>query len=294
VRAQRGLDDPTFATQSALVLIPVSVTDRHHRPLLGLAQDAFTIDEDQQPQTIAFFGHEDSAVTVGLVIDNSGSMAPKRALVAEASRAFAHASNPDDELFLVNFNEQVDLALPEGQAFTSDVAQMDAALNQLRARGLTRLYDGIDVALDHLARGTKPQRALVVLSDGGDNASTTTLEALRAKALASSAVIYTVGLFSEDDSDGNAVVLKDLARISGGDAFLVQRLLDVRPALTTIAQQIRHTYTLGYVPTNIITNGGFRTLRVRVHSARGKRTIVRTRLGYDAGLEQFTSTLSHK
>jgi len=287
VQAQRDRREPTFSTQSALVLIPVSVTDRDHRPLLDLSPDAFTVYEDRQPQTISFFSHEDAAVTVGLVIDNSGSMATKRALVAEASRVFAHASRPDDELFLVNFNEHIRLGLPPGVAFTSDVAQLDDALKRLGATGLTRLYDGVDAALDHLAQGTRAQRALVVLSDGSDNASATSFEALRAKARASNAVIYAVGLFRDDDPDGNPRVLQDLARITGGEVYLVRRLPDVIPVLASIAEEIRHAYTIGYVPTNALANGGFRALRVEVRPVTGKRPIVRARPGYEARSEEF-------
>src|SRR5580692_7179396 len=154
-----------------LVIFNVTVTDARGRSVQGLSRDNFRIVEAGQEQSIQFVRPEDIPATVGLVIDNSGSMRRKRSDVIDASLAFAQSSNPQDEIFIVNFNERVSMGLPEGQPFTSDIDQLRAALGNTRAEGKTALYDAVAAALKHLEAGTHQRKALVVLSDGGDNAS---------------------------------------------------------------------------------------------------------------------------
>src|SRR2546426_121305 len=173
-----------------LVIFNVTVTDAKGRSVKGLSRDDFRIIEAGQEQSIQFVRPEDIPATVGLVIDNSGSMRRRRSDVINAALAFAEASNPQDEIFIVNFNERVSMGLPGALPFTSDMDQLRAALANTRAEGKTALYDGVAAALNHLEAGTHQRKALVVLSDGGDNASGLTENGVRALAGQSNATIY--------------------------------------------------------------------------------------------------------
>src|SRR5215467_10591538 len=173
--AQKGSDvlpgNYNVAVNVDLVIFNVSVTDAKGRLVKDLSKDNFRIVEDVQPQEIQFVHPEDIPATVGLLIDNSGSMRRKRADVIGAALAFAASSNPQDEIFIVNFNERVFMGLPPAVPFTSDLAQLRTALGNSRAQGKTALYDAVTAGLQHLAMGTHQRKALVVISDGGDNAS---------------------------------------------------------------------------------------------------------------------------
>src|SRR2546426_561829 len=165
-----------------LVIFNVTVTDAKGRSVKGLAKDDFRIIEAGQEQSIQFVRPEDTPATVGLVIDNSGSMRRKRSDVIDAALAFAESSNPQDEIFIVNFNERISIGLPDGMPFTSDLNQLRAALANTRSEGKTALYDAVAAALKHLEEGTRQRKALVVISDGGDNASGATEGSVRASA----------------------------------------------------------------------------------------------------------------
>jgi len=273
---------PTFTSHSDLVVLRIGVFDRRRGPVSGLTKDDFIVYEDGRPQPISFFSHEDLPVTVGLVIDNSGSMGPKRDRVVTAALAFVRSSRPDDEVFIVNFNEKVWDPLPADAPFTSNLTVLRSTLIRIGARGKTALFDGISHALDYLERGHHDQKVLVVLSDGGDNASLTTFDQLKAKATKSNAIIYAVGLFEKNDPDANPRVLKRLAGISGGDAFIPDSLQDVVSILERIATEIRTAYIVGYVPTNTSSDRLFRRLRVSVQR-HGGNIHVRHREGYVPG-----------
>jgi VWFA-related protein len=161
----------TFKAQSDLVVLQVAVHDRHSAAVPSLPREAFLVYEDAAPQDIRFFLNEDRSVAVGLVVDNSISMSPKRREVIAAAEAFARSSNPDDKLFTVNFNERVWFGLPEGVPFTSDLSVLHDALQRISARGRTAMYDGLAAALDHVNTSELDQKVLIVVSDGGDNES---------------------------------------------------------------------------------------------------------------------------
>src|SRR3954466_12583359 len=161
---------PAFKSTSELTVLHVSVVDGHAGFVSGLPRDSFAVYEDGRPQPIAFFENEDTPVTVGLVIDSSGSMMPRRKGVIAASMAFAESSHPDDEMFTIAFNERVWRGLPDGQAFTSDHQQLHEALDRSGALGKTALFDAIAEGLTQLDEGTKTRKVLIVISDGGDNA----------------------------------------------------------------------------------------------------------------------------
>ena len=184
------------------------------------AQQDFEVYENGVPQRIRLFKNEDVPVTVGLVVDHSTTMRPKLAEVSAAARTFVRSSNREDEMFVVNFNEIVSLGLPSTIRFTDSTAELEHAIAAAPAGGQTALYDAIAKALEELQAGSRDKKVLIVVSDGGDNASTRSLDQVMKLAGQSSAVIYTIGIFDEDDPDRNPGVLKRLAQATGGEAFL--------------------------------------------------------------------------
>ena len=264
------------------VVLRATVTNHQNVLISGLERGDFQVVEDGVAQKINHFSHEDIPVTVGLVMDNSGSMGPKRSAVVAAALAFARASNPEDETFVVNFNDTVSLALPVGTRFTSKVAELETALGKVRAVGQTALYDAIDAALDHLAKGTRDKKVLIIISDGGDNASKNKLDAILAKAKRSEAILYSIGIFDEGDGDRNPGVLKRFAEATGGEMYLPATAQESVPICERIAKDIRSQYTIAYTPTNPGTDGGYRVVRVGASSKGRGRLVVRTRAGYFA------------
>ena len=268
----------------ALVVLPATVTDRQGGFVSNLGEQDFEVYENGVKQHIRLFRNEDIPVTVGMVVDQSTSMRPKLAEVSAAAQTFVRSSNPEDEMFVVNFNEHVSLGLPGAVRFTNDTVQLARAIVTRPAGGQTALYDAIAKALEELQAGSRDKKVLVVVSDGGDNASARSLAQVMKLAGQSSAVIYTIGVFDEDDQDRNPGVLKRLARATGGEAFFPGQLSEVAPICDRIARDIRHQYTIGYVPSNLTRNAGYRTIRV-VARAKGRELSVRTRTGYVAGGE---------
>ncbi|MGO4879671.1 MAG: VWA domain-containing protein [Bryobacteraceae bacterium] len=284
--APAGQDAGSFriSVDVALVVLPATVTDRQGGFVSNLREQDFQVYEDGRPQPIRLFRNEDVPVTVGLVVDQSASMRPKLADVSAAARSFVASSNRDDEMFVVNFNEKVSLGLPSAIRFTNNTVLLENAITTRPAGGQTALYDAIAKGLEELQAGSRDKKVLIVVSDGGDNASTRRLAQVMRLAEQSSAVIYTIGVFDEDDPDRNPGVLKRLAQATGGEAFLPNQLSEVRPICERIARDIRHQYTIGYVPTNPASNGAYRAIRV-IARVKGHELSVRTRTGYIAGGE---------
>jgi VWFA-related protein len=279
---RRAQDPPVFTAQSEVVVLHVTVKDGDGGYVTGLPQEAFSAFEDGRPQSIQFFSPEDSPVTVGIVIDGSASMWGLRDLVIAAVTAFARSSHPQDEMFAIAFNESSSSLLPAAAPFTSDVGVLHAALSLgIRARGRTALYDAISVALDYVERGSRERKVLVLVSDGGDNASRATLEETQTKALASNAAIYSVGLVDAAGGEANPKVLKELAKTTGGEAFMPRRREQVVATLERIARDIRNSYTIGYVPAAVSSaRSSYRRIRVAARSPRHKRLVVRARSAY--------------
>jgi VWFA-related protein len=264
-----------------MVILRATAQDHKNVPVSGLKQDDFQVYEDGVLQPIKHFSHEDVPVTVGLVVDNSGSMKPKRHDVVAAALAFARSSNPQDQMFVVNFNEKVSLGLPANTAFTDQTFQLQSAL-RVEPDGQTALYDAVALALEHLQKGSRDKKVLIVVSDGGDNASKHKLPEIMAMAAQSNAIIYTIGIFDEQDEDKNPGVLKRLAKQTGGEAFLPASLNDVAPICERIAHDIRNQYTIAYVPTNRKRDGTYRAIQVKASAPGSGRLSVRTRTGYFA------------
>lgn len=273
---------PTFTSQAELVVLHVTVKDRRGAYVTDLSKDAFTVFEDERPNPISVFTAVDSPVTVGLIIDSSGSMREGRNHVLAAATAFATASHPQDDLFAVTFSENVRDVLPATAPFTSDPSVLQAALDRaIRAYGRTALYDAVRRGLAYVEDGRHPRRVLVLVADGGDNASAATFEQVLREAQASNAAIYAVGVVDPLDRNANRGRLRDLARATGGEAFFPRRVEEVAKILRHIAEEIRHTYTLGFVPPDVSQDGAFHRLRVKVRGA-DRRLDVRTREGYRA------------
>jgi VWFA-related protein len=269
----------------ALVVLHATVTDRQGGFVSNLGEANFEVYEGGVPQSIRLFTNEDVPVTVGLVVDQSTTMRPKVAEVSAAARTFVRFSNPGDEMFVVNFNESVWLGLPHRIRFTNNTVDLESAITSGSRGGRTALYDAIAKALEELQAGSRDKKVLIVVSDGGDNASAHTLAQVMKLAEESSAVIYTVGVFDEDDPDRNPGVLRRLAQATGGEAFFPNQMGEVVAICERIARDIRHQYTIGYVPTNLARDGAYRAIRVRAHTEGRHRLSVRTRTGYIGGNE---------
>ena len=268
------------STASELVVLPVIVTDRQDKLVADLPSDRFAVYDNGRRQTVALFTNEDTPVTVALVIDSSGSMKPKLGEVIAAAVAFAHSSNPQDELFAVAFNDTAQDAVGGGVISAADTARLEKALSSLVPQGRTSLYDGLALGLDRLARAARPRKVLILISDGGDNASRASLKDVLARAHASSVTIYTIGLFDADDRDKNPGVLKSLAVTTGGERFLPDSPGRLMQACQHIAREIRSGYTIGYAPPD--HDGAYHRVRVDVKTPDGRRVSVRTRPGYVA------------
>jgi VWFA-related protein len=280
--AASGAPQDTFqiSVNVDLVVLQAAVHVQRGGFAPDLREGDFQIYEDGVRQSIRVFRHDDVPVTVGLVVDHSGSMHPKLAHVIEAARTFARSSNPADQMFVVNFSDTVSLGLPAGRPFTDRPDELEAAIAETPAAGKTSLYDAVALAMERLKTGASEKKVLIVISDGGDNASTLSRQAVLKKAEESNAVIYTIGIFDDADEDRNPNVLRSLANITGGEAFFPARLEDVVANCESIARDIRHQYTLGYVSTNEAKAGGYRKVRVEANAVGYGRLQVRTRSGY--------------
>jgi VWFA-related protein len=273
----------TISVDVDVALFNLTVLDNHGKTVTGLTAEDFHISEDGREQKVKIFQPEDSPATVGLVIDNSGSMGNKRAEVVTAALAFANASHPDDEIFIVDFNQRAWLALPDSMAFTGDPNELRKALLATRVEGTTALYDALHLALDHLKGGTLQRKALVLISDGADNASSTTFETIQHMAEQSSATIFCVGIYDPFERDRDPGTLKKLAKLTGGEAFFPHEASDLRDIWPKIAGSIRGQYTIGYLSDNNARDGAYRKVKIAAFDKRGKPLEVRTRSGYVAG-----------
>jgi VWFA-related protein len=266
-----------FSTKLDLVVLNATVRDRKGGFVPDLTQPDFKAYEDNVLQTIRLFRHEDIPVVVGLVVDHSGSMSTKLAEVVAAARTFVSASRSDDDMFVVNFNETVVL---EGSDRPDQLANAISAWPTL---GKTALYDAVIKGLAQLQTRPLPKKVLIVISDGGDNASRHNLAAVLALVEESNVLVYTIGIFDQDDPDKNRKVLMSLAHISGGESFFPQQFSEVVSICQSIAHDIRNQYTVGYVSSNAVQPGVFRSIRLQVRTPGMGKLMVRSRSGYIAG-----------
>ena len=266
------------------MVLNTTVVDKNGRLVTNLDRKAFQVYENGASQEIRIFKREDVPVSLGLVIDNSGSMRDKRAKVEAAALALAKDSNPQDEVFIVNFNDEAFLDNPHGKDFTSDIKEMEDALTRIDSRGGTAMRDAIRMSIDHLKeKAHKDKKVLVVVTDGDDNSSVVSLENLVKTAQQSEVLIYSVGLLSEEERRAakrakNA--LDSLADATGGEAFFPRELTEVSAIAHQVARDIRNQYTLEYSPSNQNMDGSFRQIKVVVSG--GSHLTARTRSGYYA------------
>jgi VWFA-related protein len=245
-----------------------------------LAKENFVVKEDGQVQQIRQFTRDDVPVSVGLVIDNSQSMLNKRSEVVAAAKAFIAASNPSDETFIVHFNDKVSFGLSPDHPFSSDRAELDSAIDHMALRGETALYDAIQAALEHLKKAPVTKQALFVISDGGDNRSTTKMKDVIKAAELSGALFYAIGIYDPMDGDANPDALKKLAQGTGGEAFFPQTLAEVSGLCESIARDLRNQYTLVYAPPERINDASFHKIDVSVKDPKRRKLTVRSRSGY--------------
>jgi Ca-activated chloride channel family protein len=266
-----------------LVLLNAAVRDRHGAFVSDLREQDFEVYEDGVRQTLSLFRHEDVPVTVGLVVDHSGSMRSKLTDVIAAARTFVQFSSPEDEMFVINFNEKVALGLPPGTAFSNRADELARAISSAPATGQTALYDAIVQAQLRLQTGRREKKVLLVISDGGDNASVHTQAEVLSLAGQLSTLVYTIGIFDAEDPDRNPDVLKRLAQATGGDAYFPRQYDEVVTICERIAHDVRHQYTLGYISANTARTGAWRAIQVTVRPEAKTKLFVRTRSGYRAG-----------
>jgi len=276
-----GLQDkPSFVSQSSeLVVLPVTVFDNHGRLISDLPVERFAVYDNGRRQSIALFSNEDTPVTVGLILDASRSMTPKLGEVIAAALNFARASNPQDELFAIAFSDTAEDLLKGRELSAADLTGIEAALSAVRPQGMTAMYDAVVAGLERIAEAGRPRKILIVVSDGGDNASRATLKGVLERARQSNVTIYTIGLFDADDRDTNPGVLKSLAQTTGGERFLPGSPGMLMQACQHVAREIRSGYTIGYVPPD--HDGAFHRVRVAIEPGDHHLTL-RTRPGYFA------------
>jgi Ca-activated chloride channel family protein len=275
-----------------LVVLHATVLDKKGHMVNDLGENNFEVFEDGVRQKLAVFSHADVPVTMGIVIDDSGSMRPKRPSVNAAALTFVKTSNPDDQVFVVNFNDVYYLDTPGN--FATSMEDLKLALSKIDSRGGTALYDAVYASLDHLKLGNRDKKVLLVITDGEDNSSRYTFDQLVQYAEKSNAEIYCIGLLGDQTSGGlfkihsggdkhAEKILKELAAATGGKAYFPKTLDQVDTICQKIAHDIRNQYTLAYYPTNIKKDGSFRQVRVVAFLPHSKtKLIVRTRPGYFA------------
>jgi VWFA-related protein len=273
-------DVPLYRTDARLVLLHASVVDKSGKLVTNIPQSAFKVFEDGVEQPIRLFRREDVPVSMGIIVDNSGSMTSKRSRVAAAALEMVKQSNPDDEVFIVNFNDDTHFDQP----LTSDVKKLEAALARMEARGGTAMRDALSKSINYVKRnGKKDKKVLVVITDGNDNSSDVTLEQVLRQAHDSEVLIYAIGLLNEEEA-GEArsakKALKSLVDASGGADYYPKSTSDVQEITPRVAHEIRNQYILGYTSSNQALDGTFRQIKVTV-TGFGRPT-VRTRNGYYA------------
>ena len=265
------------------VRLNATVLDGSGRSVQTLTKDAFTVYEDGVPQTIASFRHEDLPVSLGLLIDSSGSMYDKRSAVEKAALDFVKLSNPEDEEFLVDFSWEAFI----DQDFTNNIDKLQQGLGYIKSSGGTAIYDALVASADYLSKNAKhPKQVLLVVTDGEDNASSATLEqTIRRIQDLDGPVIYCVGLLFGEDTDKRESrharrVLETLAEQTGGAAYFPKSVNQVDEIAAEVAKDIRTQYTIAYHSTKSPTLGGYREVHVEAKAKSFGRLSVRTRTGY--------------
>jgi VWFA-related protein len=280
--------DPVFSTDTRLVVLHATVFDKSGKFVTNLPQSAFQVYEDGKLQPIKTFKREDIPVSLGIIVDNSGSMRDKRQKVEAAALALVQESNREDEVFIVNFNDEAYLDTD----FTSDIKQMQQGLTKIDSRGGTAMRDAIRMSIDHLKeKGKKDKRVLLVVTDGNDNASQISLESTVRASQDAETIIYAIGLLSEEErreASKAKRALMTLTEATGGQAFFPKDATEVDRIAHQVARDIRNQYTIAYSPTNSAMDGTYRQIKVIANGP--NKPVVRTRSGYYAGTAKAKSS----
>lgn len=274
---------PVFTSDTRLVVAHTTIVDKAGKLVTNLKQDAFSIFENDVKQDILLFKREDIPVSIGLIIDNSGSMRAKRSSVEAAALALVKDSNPEDEVFIVNFNDDAYIDNPNNKDFLTDTNEMKEALTRIDSRGGTAMRDAIAKSIEWLKKAHKEKKVLVVVTDGVDNASAISLEDLVRDARQSETLIYSVGLLADEEKRSASSAkrqLNALAEATGGLTYYPKELSEVDPIAHQVARDIRSQYTIGYKPTNEALDGTYRRIKVVVKAPGNPQP--RTRSGYYA------------
>jgi Ca-activated chloride channel family protein len=278
-------EQPPISVTSRLVVLPVNVTDTNGNFVSGLTENNFRVYEEKRLQDLAVFQREDSPVSVGLIIDHSGSMALKLPNVITAISAFAHSGNPQDEMFVVDFNDNAVVEPLDGKPFTNNSVELGKAVEAVSAHGRTALYDAVAAGLDHLQLSHLQRKALIVISDGGDNASHSKRSEILSLARQSQVMIYSIVLEDEFTKEQDPKVLRQLSADTGGVAFFPESKQSVVDSSAQIALDLREQYVLGFVPEKHASGNLFRKVQVKVTTSEKGKLHVRTRAGYSAARE---------
>ncbi len=280
--------DYSFSTDTRLVILPATVQDKSGHLVTTLSQGQFEVFDNGVPQQLKLFKREDVPVSLGIIVDSSGSMRDKRSRVESAAITLVKDSNKEDEVFIVNFNDEAFL----DQDFTSSIAKMEQGLSKIDSRGGTAMRDAIRMSIDHeKEKAKRDKRVLLVVTDGDDNASMVSLENLVREAQSSDVVIYAIGLLSEEEkreAKRAKRALLALTEATGGMAFFPKEVNEVEQIAHQVAHDIRNQYTLGYTPTDRAMDGAYHTVRVVANAP--NHPLVRTRTGYYATKESISAT----
>ncbi len=274
-----------FRKEVEEVVLHATVIDDKQRIVTNLERTAFTVYEDGHPQTITSFRHEDIPVAMGIVVDNSGSMREKRQKVNAAALNLVRSSNPNDEVFIVNFNDEYYL----DQDFTASINKLKEGLDKIEARGGTALYDAMVASADHLKKNAKlDKKVIFVVTDGEDNASAESLEqAVKRLQADNGPTVYAIGILGDEEHPKRAKrALEVMSERTGGIAFFPKTLDEVDAISRSVAHDIRNQYTIGYKPSTPKNQGGYRTVKVDAKSRGYGKLVVRTKSGYYAGQER--------
>lgn len=282
--AQEG---SVFTADTRLVILPATVQDKNGHLITNLTEGQFAVFDDGVPQHLKLFKREDVPVSLGIIVDSSGSMREKRAKVESAAITLVKDSNKEDEVFVVNFNDEAYLDMD----FTNSIPKMEQGLSKIDSRGGTAMRDAIRMSIDHeKEKAKRDKRVLLVVTDGDDNASMVSLETLVHEAQSSDVVIYAIGLLSEEEkreAKRAKRALLALTEATGGMAFFPKELNEVEQIAHQVAHDIRNQYTLGYTPTNPALDGAYHTVKVVANAP--NHPLVRTRTGYYANKGNLTA-----
>lgn len=294
VRPPKGVPDPgekrepSIRVDTTLVLINVTVTDPMNRFVTGLEKEHFKLFEDKKEQSISQFSSEDAPLSIGLVFDASGSMGSKLAKSRQAAAELFKTANPEDEFFLVHFNDKPELVVP----FTTNTEEIQNRLTFTQAKGRTALLDGVYLAMNQMKKAHNPRKAVIILSDGGDNSSRYTESEIKNLVREADVQVYAIGIFEAVGRGRTAEelagpgLLTEIAESTGGRHFAVENLNELPDIATKIGIELRNQYVLGYAPMNQTKDGKYRKVQVKLQQPRGLPPLKAFyRLGYYAPVQ---------